>query len=245
MSYPQYFYHLPYQQYINLLPVMQYPEPQIPDSYLTPSSSSCGSSSPDYFSIDSPISYSVIDVDEPERPSSAYSIINVEDVYPSTSPPLLPRKRDRSNKVCPPAKLSNSIGHSPHYLTVIDEFCPSAVVAPGPPKKRGRPKKVSVPSKTWATKIQPKGGDLMQDGDHLTATGKRKSIESRPLSPKSKRRRTEANTRERQRMASLKEAFDKLRLLLPIQNTNGLSKHTVIMSAINYIQDLQDILDNH
>lgn len=59
-----------------------------------------------------------------------------------------------------------------------------------------------------------------------------------------KKRRLAANARERRRMQSLNEAFDRLRQYLPqIGNDRQLSKHETLQMAQTYITALCDLLD--
>lgn len=59
-----------------------------------------------------------------------------------------------------------------------------------------------------------------------------------------KKRRLAANARERRRMQSLNEAFDRLRQYLPsLGNDRQLSKHETLQMAQSYISALCDLLD--
>ena len=77
------------------------------------------------------------------------------------------------------------------------------------------------------------------------APTKAKSSKSHKLKapPLSKYRRKTANTRERERMQEVNDAFDKLRHCIP--NTNAMQKLTKITTlklALNYIDNLQQLL---
>lgn len=76
----------------------------------------------------------------------------------------------------------------------------------------------------------------------IKGTRKRRS---KQISPQiKKKRRLAANARERRRMQSLNDAFDRLRQYLPsLGNDRQLSKHETLQMAQSYISALCDLLD--
>ncbi|XP_023166164.2 protein atonal [Drosophila hydei] len=96
------------------------------------------------------------------------------------------------------------------------------------------------------------GSFVLGDGDsedaagnpNATATGAGKKRRNKQISPVVKRkRRLAANARERRRMQSLNQAFDRLRQYLPcLGNDRQLSKHETLQMAQTYITALGDLL---
>ncbi len=58
----------------------------------------------------------------------------------------------------------------------------------------------------------------------------------------SKNKRLVANARERHRMSTLNQAFDRLRRVLPCQEDGKLSKYDTLLMAQVYIQSLRVLL---
>lgn len=91
---------------------------------------------------------------------------------------------------------------------------------------------------------QDDGDDLLHTAttDELTSGGKKRRGHSVPPVVKRKRRLA-ANARERRRMQNLNQAFDKLREYLPqLGNDRQLSKHETLQMAQTYITTLYDLL---
>ncbi|TDG48748.1 hypothetical protein AWZ03_004860 [Drosophila navojoa] len=96
------------------------------------------------------------------------------------------------------------------------------------------------------------GSFALGDGDsedaagnpNAPATGAGKKRRNKQISPVIKRkRRLAANARERRRMQSLNQAFDRLRQYLPcLGNDRQLSKHETLQMAQTYITALGDLL---
>lgn len=77
--------------------------------------------------------------------------------------------------------------------------------------------------------------------NQIKGTRKRRSKQISPVVKK--KRRLAANARERRRMQSLNEAFDRLRQYLPsLGNDRQLSKHETLQMAQSYISALSDLL---
>lgn len=76
-------------------------------------------------------------------------------------------------------------------------------------------------------------------------TGTRKQRRTKQIPPQiKKKRRLAANARERKRMQSLNDAFDRLRQHLPsLGNDRQFSKHETLQMAQSYISALCDLLD--
>ncbi|KXJ82445.1 hypothetical protein RP20_CCG013665 [Aedes albopictus] len=211
-------------QGLNLSNMMMLPnyESQLtnyPESWMTPSPSSFGSESPDYYSISSP---AFIDVEECK-----------ENLLKQAS--QLP--------LSPPIMLSTPISGMP---------TPTAL----PVKKRQyrRQPKIKAEPLAMETQATPTSDlscstALMFSKDPTatatptaaTTTGKRKR---KPVAPQiKKKRRLAANARERKRMQSLNDAFDRLRQWLPsLGNDRQLSKHETLQMAQQYITALYELL---
>jgi Helix-loop-helix DNA-binding domain len=78
-----------------------------------------------------------------------------------------------------------------------------------------------------------------------SASGTRKQRRSKPILPQiKKKRRLAANARERKRMQSLNDAFDRLRQYLPsLGEDRQFSKHETLQMAQSYISALCELLD--
>ncbi|XP_062540144.1 protein atonal [Armigeres subalbatus] len=208
-------------QGLNLSNMMMLPsyESQLtnyPESWMTPSPSSFGSESPDYYSMNSP---AFIDVEECK-----------ENLLKQAS--QLP--------LSPPNLLSASV---PAIST------PTAL----PVKKRQYRRQPKIKQEPITVKThQPPTTELscsaalmFSSDPTVTAatatTGKRKR---KPVAPQiKKKRRLAANARERKRMQSLNDAFDRLRQWLPsLGNDRQLSKHETLQMAQQYITALYELL---
>ncbi|XP_055548431.1 protein atonal-like [Wyeomyia smithii] len=185
-----------------------------PDNWMTPSPSSFGSESPDYYSISSP------------------AFIDVEECKEN----LL--KQASSQQMLP---LSPSLLTSPPILT-------PTINLPVKKRRSAKAKPASVAMETQATLttnlscstlIYSKTGSNTSTA--ASAVGKRKR---KPVSLQiKKKRRLAANARERKRMQSLNDAFDRLRQYLPsLGNDRQLSKHETLQMAQTYITALCDLL---
>lgn len=87
--------------------------------------------------------------------------------------------------------------------------------------------------------------DQMQVSNEDTNKGTRKQRRTKQIPPVvKKKRRLAANARERKRMQSLNDAFDRLRQYLPsLGNDRQFSKHETLQMAQSYISALCDLLD--
>lgn len=209
-------------QGLNLSNMMMLPsyESQLtnyPESWMTPSPSSFGSESPEYYSMNSP---AFIDVEECKE-----NLLKQASQLP-LSPPIL---------------LSTSIPAMSTPTTL-------------PVKKRQyrRQPKIKQEPITTETNLPPTtdlscnaalmfAGDTPVTATATATTGKRKR---KPVAPQiKKKRRLAANARERKRMQSLNDAFDRLRQWLPsLGNDRQLSKHETLQMAQQYITALYELL---
>lgn len=78
-----------------------------------------------------------------------------------------------------------------------------------------------------------------------SAPGTRRQRRTKVIAPQiKKKRRLAANARERKRMQSLNDAFDRLRQYLPaLGNDRQFSKHETLQMAQSYISALSDLLE--
>ncbi|XP_058449022.1 protein atonal-like [Malaya genurostris] len=197
------------------------PAVNYPDNWMTPSPSSFGSESPDYYSMSSP---AFIDVEECKenllKQAAQQQILPLSPTILTSSPnvaasslPVKKRQYRRSPKIKP-----DPTGMDAQATLSSDLSC--------------------------NTLIYPKGGEMIVGGVHQTTAitmGKRKR---KPVSVQiKKKRRLAANARERKRMQSLNDAFDRLRQYLPsLGNDRQLSKHETLQMAQTYITALCDLL---
>lgn len=212
-------------QGLNLSNMMMLPnyESQLtsyPESWMTPSPSSFGSESPDYYSISSP---AFIDVEEckenllkqaTQLPLSP-PIMLPTPIVEMPTPTALPVKK-RQYRRQPKIKAEPLVAMETQATPTSDLSCNTALLF----------------SKDSATAIA---------AAVTTATGKRKR---KPVAPQiKKKRRLAANARERKRMQSLNDAFDRLRQWLPsLGNDRQLSKHETLQMAQQYITALYELL---
>ncbi|XP_058811366.1 protein atonal-like [Topomyia yanbarensis] len=196
-----------------------------PDNWMTPSPSSFGSESPDYYSISSP---AFIDVEECKenllKQAAQQQTLPLSPTIPVSSPnavttclPVKKRQYRRSPKTKP-----DSITIEAQATLSSDLSCNTLIY----PKATG----------LSAVPIFPGDGQTA-----AIAMGKRKR---KPVSVQiKKKRRLAANARERKRMQSLNDAFDRLRQYLPsLGNDRQLSKHETLQMAQTYITALCDLL---
>ncbi|XP_053698720.1 protein atonal-like [Sabethes cyaneus] len=198
-----------------------------PDNWMTPSPSSFGSESPDYYSISSP---AFIDVEECKenllKQSSSQQILPLSPSLLTTQPilattinlPVKKRQYRRSPKVKPAA-----ITMETQTTVIADLSCSSLIYS-----KASTSSEISLLT----------GQNTSTTG---SSGGKRKR---KPVSLQiKKKRRLAANARERKRMQSLNDAFDRLRQYLPsLGNDRQLSKHETLQMAQTYITALCDLL---
>ncbi|XP_052867328.1 protein atonal [Anopheles cruzii] len=245
-----------------------------PESWMTPSPSSFGSESPEYYSLANSPQRSFIDVEEYKENLLGMQRQQHQQQQPSTtqmSPPTLP--------------LSPPLGAHAQQQQCLGNraaVAPQASIATAPPtgpslpvKKRqyNRKPKVKQPEQlpasgqteaTSATELScltfaktftksatqdpaphleshPNGALLTTTGGGCVAIGKRKRKLVSPVIKK--KRRLAANARERKRMQSLNDAFDRLRQYLPsLGNDRQLSKHETLQMAQTYITALYELL---
>uniref|UniRef100_A0A182J0Q1 Uncharacterized protein n=1 Tax=Anopheles atroparvus TaxID=41427 RepID=A0A182J0Q1_ANOAO len=231
-----------------------------PDSWMTPSPSSFGSESPDYYSLASSPQRNFIDVEEYKENLMAMQQ-TAQLVAPALTQATMP--------------LSPPLGTVPIPQSGHGGRQPSMTVAPGvaatgttlPVKKRQYNRKPKVKpdqqaphDETNATsptelscltlaKPFPKTSEpglpvettCVSSSATPGAIGKRKRKQV-PL-PVKKKRRLAANARERKRMQNLNDAFDRLRQYLPsLGNDRQLSKHETLQMAQTYITALCELL---
>lgn len=109
------------------------------------------------------------------------------------------------------------------------------------------PKFISL-SSTTSNNFLPSNFEIQYESESLFSPAmilqRIRSRKLKPLSPRvKKKRRVAANARERRRMQSLNDAFDKLRRYLPsIGDDRQLSKHETLQMAQSYINELCELL---
>uniref|UniRef100_A0A182NRR7 BHLH domain-containing protein n=1 Tax=Anopheles dirus TaxID=7168 RepID=A0A182NRR7_9DIPT len=214
-----------------------------PDSWMTPSPSSFGSESPDYYSLANSPQRSFVDVEEYK-----------ENLLAMQQPSQLPLLSAAPLPLSPPLATVQLPGNATHSTPLTT---PSANL---PVKKRQYNRKPkSKPDQAKAAETDTtsrtdlsclsfpkpfgKPTDLLAhpEGTVAGVIGKRRRKQV-PLQIK-KKRRLAANARERKRMQNLNDAFDRLRQYLPsLGNDRQLSKHETLQMAQTYITALCDLL---
>ncbi|XP_050070651.1 protein atonal [Anopheles maculipalpis] len=220
-----------------------------PDSWMTPSPSSFGSESPDYYSLANSPQRSFVDVEEYK-----------ENLLAMQQTPQLPLNTSRTLPLSPP--LANV------PIQGVSNTSPTAPTANLPVKKRQynrkskpKPEPVKTPETDTTSRADlscltfPKSFSKATDsqgsvgstnsttstGTIVGVIGKRKRKQVPPQIKK--KRRLAANARERKRMQNLNDAFDRLRQYLPsLGNDRQLSKHETLQMAQTYITALCDLL---
>ncbi|XP_058117283.1 protein atonal-like [Anopheles ziemanni] len=222
-----------------------------PDSWMTPSPSSFGSESPDYYSLASSPQRHFIDVEEYKE-----NLVVMQQTSQPTAPALtqaaLPLSPPLANVQMPPSQSgAGSTGAAlpvkkrqynrkpkvkpemqPELLDETNATSPAALSCPSLPKPFLKPCESALPTVVLPANPCPATGSTM---------GKRKRKQV-PLQIK-KKRRLAANARERKRMQNLNDAFDRLRQYLPsLGNDRQLSKHETLQMAQTYITALCELL---
>ncbi|XP_058059753.1 protein atonal-like [Anopheles bellator] len=245
-----------------------------PESWMTPSPSSFGSESPEYYSLANSPQRSFIDVEEYKE-----NLLGMQrqqhqqqqqQQQPSTtqmSPPTLPLSPPLGAHAQQQCLGNRSAGASQASAP------PTGTSLPVKKRQYNRKPKVKQPEQlpataateaTSATELScltftktftkpatqdpaphleshPTGALLMTTSGGCPVIGKRKR---KLVSPQiKKKRRLAANARERKRMQSLNDAFDRLRQYLPsLGNDRQLSKHETLQMAQTYITALYELL---
>lgn len=182
-----------------------------PESWMTPSPSSFGSESPDYYSTSPP---AFIDVEECKenllKQATQQAVLPLSPPIAATAAiPALPVKKRQYRRT--PKVKTEPLGMETQATATSDLSCNSLLFS-------------KAPSESAAPVI-----------------GKRKRKPVAPLIKK--KRRLAANARERKRMQSLNDAFDRLRTWLPsLGNDRQLSKHETLQMAQQYITALYELL---
>ncbi|XP_055617146.1 protein atonal-like [Toxorhynchites rutilus septentrionalis] len=213
----------------NMIMVPSYDSPvNYPESWMTPSPSSFGSESPDYYSASSP---TIVDVEECKENLMKQT---VQSSMLPLSPPMLPTLAITSTTTALPVKkrqYRRAPKTKPDSLTMETQATSAADL-----------------SCNTLFHSKPTTASSVFTGHHdsagalqATTVGKRKR---KLVSPQiKKKRRLAANARERKRMQSLNDAFDRLRQYLPsLGNDRQLSKHETLQMAQSYITALYDLL---
>ncbi|XP_053670126.1 protein atonal-like [Anopheles nili] len=238
-----------------------------PDSWMTPSPSSFGSESPDYYSLANSPRRSFVDVEEYKE--NLLALQQQQQQQPQT------QQQQQSGQLpsllAPPVVLPLSPPLASAPLQTIVNNANVTITPTGttslPVKKRQynrKPKAVKQVQQpqhgvvmstetdtttrtdlsclTFSTKAFSKPADAATRPEGVAVViGKRKRKQV-PLQVK-KKRRLAANARERKRMQSLNDAFDRLRQYLPsLGNDRQLSKHETLQMAQTYITALCDLL---
>ncbi|XP_055596488.1 protein atonal-like [Uranotaenia lowii] len=208
-----------------------------PESWMTPSPSSFGSESPDYYPMSSP---AFIDVEECKENLLKQAALNSTVVLPQTPPSLIPSSLDLANPATAvlPVKKRQYRKSSKQQLKNQQQSTETKATTIVDPSS------ASCQSLVYATAIKSLVSfDVATNSPTAPAViiGKRKR---KPVSPQiKKKRRLAANARERKRMQSLNDAFDRLRKNLPnLGNDRQLSKHETLQMAQEYITALWQLL---
>uniref|UniRef100_A0A182MR60 BHLH domain-containing protein n=1 Tax=Anopheles culicifacies TaxID=139723 RepID=A0A182MR60_9DIPT len=226
-----------------------------PDSWMTPSPSSFGSESPDYYSLANSPQRSFVDVEEykenllalqqtshlphlttgtlplsPPLPTvqvqSSETIGNIAPIAPSTNLPVKKRQYNRKPKV----KSDPTKGAETDATSRTDLSCLTL--------QKTFPKSTDAQGTIGSTNTTT---TPTSTGNIVGVIGKRKRKQVPPQIKK--KRRLAANARERKRMQNLNDAFDRLRQYLPsLGNDRQLSKHETLQMAQTYITALCDLL---
>lgn len=211
----------------NMMMIPSYETPaNYPESWMTPSPSSFGSESPDYYSMSSP---TIVDVEESKenllKPTMQQSMLPL-------SPPMLPSLPITSTTALPVKKRQ-------YRRSLKTKTEPATMEAQATPTSDLSCNTLFYSKPTTASSAF--AGHDSTGALQATTVGKRKR---KPVSPQiKKKRRLAANARERKRMQSLNDAFDRLRQYLPsLGNDRQLSKHETLQMAQSYITALYDLL---
>ena len=225
-----------------------------PDSWMTPSPSSFGSESPDYYSLANSPQRSFVDVEEYKE-----NLMAMQQQKPSQLPSLLPSAILPLSPP-PPAPLatvqsvhsaSNGCSTSPPTTNLPvkkRQYNRKPKAKPEPPSgaETDATSRADLSCLTFPKSLFPRAAD--PNNVHTEGTtgavgviGKRKRKQVPPQIKK--KRRLAANARERKRMQNLNDAFDRLRQYLPsLGNDRQLSKHETLQMAQTYITALCDLL---
>uniref|UniRef100_A0A182VZP4 BHLH domain-containing protein n=1 Tax=Anopheles minimus TaxID=112268 RepID=A0A182VZP4_9DIPT len=212
-----------------------------PDSWMTPSPSSFGSESPDYYSLANSPQRSFVDVEEykenllalqqtsqlPHLTSGTLPLspplatVQTANISPNTPTTNLPVKKRQYNRK-PKAKPDPTKGAETDATSRADLSCLTL-------------------QKTFPKSTDSQGTIGSTNTTLVGVIGKRKRKQVPPQIKK--KRRLAANARERKRMQNLNDAFDRLRQYLPsLGNDRQLSKHETLQMAQTYITALCDLL---
>ncbi|XP_053669308.1 protein atonal-like [Anopheles marshallii] len=221
-----------------------------PDSWMTPSPSSFGSESPDYYSLANSPQRSFVDVEEykenllamqhasqlphlttgtlPLSPPLAtvqvQPVSHTSSTAPSTNLPVKKRQYNRK----PKAKQEPAQGAETDATSRADLSCLTL--------QKTCPKSTDPLGTIGSTNTTTTSA-----ANIVAVIGKRKRKQVPPQIKK--KRRLAANARERKRMQNLNDAFDRLRQYLPsLGNDRQLSKHETLQMAQTYITALCDLL---
>ncbi|XP_050091728.1 protein atonal-like [Anopheles aquasalis] len=257
-----------------------------PDSWMTPSPSSFGSESPDYYSLANSPQRSFIDVEEYKenllgmRPSQQQqhhhqqqqqqhqclqSHMSLSTTLP-LSPPLVAQPHQPQQHHQQVLAGSRTMGELQSISVQSSTTATSTPVTSLPVKKRQYNRKPKPkPEQPLINAIETNATSTLELSclTSFTKTGQGKPAiastttttpsPAAPVTGKRKRklvppqikkkRRLAANARERKRMQSLNDAFDRLRQYLPsLGNDRQLSKHETLQMAQTYITALAELL---
>ncbi|XP_049547995.1 protein atonal-like [Anopheles darlingi] len=251
-----------------------------PDSWMTPSPSSFGSESPDYYSLANSPQRSFIDVEEykenllgmrppqqqQQQQQQQHQCLQTHMSLPATLPlsPPLAAQSHQPQQHQPSLPGNRSVGEISVQSTNTTTTSP---VTSLPVKKRQynrKPKPKPEQQPTGAIETDTTSTLELSCLTSFTKTGQGKPVSTStiagnttstaaPVAGKRKRklvppqikkkRRLAANARERKRMQSLNDAFDRLRQYLPsLGNDRQLSKHETLQMAQTYITALAELL---
>uniref|UniRef100_A0A182QS57 BHLH domain-containing protein n=1 Tax=Anopheles farauti TaxID=69004 RepID=A0A182QS57_9DIPT len=217
-----------------------------PDSWMTPSPSSFGSESPDYYSLANSPHRSFVDVEEYK-----------ENLLAMQQPAHMPLITAATLPLSPPLATVQQSSNTSHSKPLSTSLPVKKRQYNRKPKTKPDQSNVAETDTTSTTDLScltfPKpfaksAADLLAHPEATTACatiagviGKRRRKQVPPQIKK--KRRLAANARERKRMQNLNDAFDRLRQYLPsLGNDRQLSKHETLQMAQTYITALCDLL---
>uniref|UniRef100_A0A182KDA6 BHLH domain-containing protein n=1 Tax=Anopheles christyi TaxID=43041 RepID=A0A182KDA6_9DIPT len=222
-----------------------------PDSWMTPSPSSFGSESPDYYSLANSPQRSFVDVEEyKENLMAMQQTSQLSGLITSTTLPLSPPLANVQVHAASNGCSTSPSAPSANLPVKKRQYNRKPKTKPEPPKgaETDASSRVDLSCLTFPkSSLFTKSAELNAHTEGTTNSsvvgviGKRKRKQV-PVQIK-KKRRLAANARERKRMQNLNDAFDRLRQYLPsLGNDRQLSKHETLQMAQTYITALCDLL---
>uniref|UniRef100_A0A182Y3V4 Uncharacterized protein n=1 Tax=Anopheles stephensi TaxID=30069 RepID=A0A182Y3V4_ANOST len=215
-----------------------------PDSWMTPSPSSFGSESPDYYSLANSPQRSFVDVEEYKENLLAMQQTSQlpAQLATSTSLPLSPPLANVQLQATPTTAPSTNLPVKKRQYNRKPKAKSESAKAPETDTTSRADLSCLTFPKSFSKSTDSQGPIGSINTTSLVGViGKRKRKQVPPQIKK--KRRLAANARERKRMQNLNDAFDRLRQYLPsLGNDRQLSKHETLQMAQTYITALCDLL---